>query len=157
MKKIIIALVAMVLTTGAFAQAPGGFGGGFGGGQFNPEEMVKRQADRMKETYKLNDEQYAKVLKFFQNQQKAQMERMQKMMEGGQPQQFDMESFRKEREAQQKAQSDSLKAIFTAEQFAEYEKQQKEMQERMRERQAQGGGQGFGGGFGGGMPMGGGF
>ena len=60
MKKLVFALVAMMITTCSFAQAPqGGFGGGMG--QFNPEDMAKRQADQLKTTCELNDEQYKKV------------------------------------------------------------------------------------------------
>ena len=49
MKKILFAIAALMVSTLSFAQ---GFGGGFGGGQgmnMNPEDMAKRQADRLKE------------------------------------------------------------------------------------------------------------
>ena len=101
--------------------------------EFKPEDMAARQADRIKETCKIDDEQYKKVLDIFLKEAKEQQEMMKKMQAGEQPN-FDPESFQKRREAQTKA----LKEILNEEQFAKYEKEQQEMRERM----MQGGGVG---------------
>ena len=58
MKKLLFAVAALMISTLSFAQ---GFGGGFGGGQgmnATPEEMAKRQADRLNEQLTLNKAQY---------------------------------------------------------------------------------------------------
>ncbi len=125
MKKIIMTLLALVLTTGAFAQ---------GFGDFNPEDMAKMQVDRMKESYKLNDAQYNKLLKFFKDSTKKMMEDMQN---GGGQGGFDMEAMQK----RMKAQNDTIKSVLTEEQFKAYEEDQKKMRERFQQ------GGGFGGGF----------
>ena len=118
MKKLVFAFVAMMIATCSFAQAPqGGFGGGMG--QFNPEDMAKRQADQLKTTCELNDEQYKKVKDYYVEQSKAQMEQMQKMMQGGQGggQQMDMEAMRKQMQERQEAQNKFLKGVLTEDQF----------------------------------------
>ena len=64
MKKLVFAFAAMMIAVCSYAQAPqGGFGGGMG--QFNPEDMAKRQADQIKTACELNDEQYKKVKDYF--------------------------------------------------------------------------------------------
>ena len=112
MKKLVIALVAMMITTCSFAQAPqGGFGGGMG--QFNPEDMAKRQADQLKTACELNDEQYKKVKDYYVEQSKAQMEQMQKMMQGGQGGgQMDMQAMQKQ--MQERHLSWAIPAIFAS-------------------------------------------
>ena len=111
MKKTLITIVAAVamLLGGAYsasAQMP----------DFNPEEMVKMIVDQMKETLKLTDEQYPKVMDL----QKKQMENMQKMFEGGG---FDMDAMQKQMEEHQAA----MKKILTADQFKKWEEQQAQM------------------------------
>lgn len=97
----------------------------FGGQMPSPEEMAKMQADQMKETVKLNDDQYAKVLVVY----KEQGEQMQKMFqEGGQP---DMGAFQKMHEEQDK----KLKEILTDEQYKKWNEHQQQMMQ-----QFQGGG-----------------
>ena len=136
MKKLVIALVAMMITTCSFAQ--GGFGGGMG--QFNPEDMAKRQADQIKTACELNDEQYKKVKDYFVEQSKAQMEQMQKMMQGGQGGgQMDMQAMQKQMQERQEAQNKFLKGVLTEDQFKKYETAQAE---RRRQFQGMGGGQG---------------
>ena len=132
MKRIITALVALVCTTCAFAQFPGGQMP-----EFKPEDMAARQADRIMETCGIDSVQYKKVLDIFLQGAKEQQEMMKKMQAGEQPN-FDPESFQKRREAQTKA----LKEILTEEQYKKYD----EEQQKMRERMMQGGGfGGFGG------------
>ena len=73
--KLLVA-AAMVLT-GSFvsnAQPGGGFGG-----QMDPEQIAKFRADDMKQTVKLTDDQYKKVVDLY----KAEMENMMKMFESG--------------------------------------------------------------------------
>ncbi|MBO4451593.1 MAG: hypothetical protein J5770_04155 [Bacteroidaceae bacterium] len=171
MKKLVFALVAMMITTCSFAQAPqGGFGGGMG--QFNPEDMAKRQADQLKTTCELNDEQYKKVKDYYVEQSKAQMEQMQKMMQGGQGGgQMDMQAMQKQMQERQEAQNKFLKGVLTEDQFKKYETAQAERRrqfqgmggggqggpqgQRPQGQRPQGGQGGFGGGFGGGFPGGG--
>ena len=163
MKKLVFAFVAMMIATCSFAQAPqGGFGGGMG--QFNPEDMAKRQADQLKTTCELNDEQYKKVKDYYVEQSKAQMEQMQKMMQGGQGggQQMDMEAMRKQMQERQEAQNKFLKGVLTEDQFKKYETAQAERRRQFQGLGGQGGPQGQRpqgqrpqggqGGFGGGFP-----
>jgi len=152
-----------MIATCSFAQAPqGGFGGGMG--QFNPEDMAKRQADQLKTTCELNDEQYKKVKDYYVEQSKAQMEQMQKMMQGGQGggQQMDMEAMRKQMQERQEAQNKFLKGVLTEDQFKKYETAQAERRRQFQGMGGQGGPQGQRpqgqrpqggqGGFGGGFP-----
>ena len=163
MKKLVFAFVAMMIATCSFAQAPqGGFGGGMG--QFNPEDMAKRQADQLKTTCELNDDQYEKVKDYYVEQSKAQMEQMQKMMQGGQGggQQMDMEAMRKQMQERQEAQNKFLKGVLTEDQFKKYETAQAERRRQFQGMGGQGGPQGQRpqgqrpqggqGGFGGGFP-----
>ena len=88
------------------------------GGQMpSPEEMAKFQADQMKQTVNLNDDQYNKVLVVY----KEQGEKMQKMFQGGgQP---DMSEFGKMQEEQNK----KLQEILTPEQYKKWDEHQQEM------------------------------
>lgn len=128
MKKMFFVLAAMFLSLTASAQFP----------QFKPEDMAKRQAEQMKETCKLNDDQYKKVYDYYLGETKTMMARMDSIMNagGGMPQ-FNPQDMQKRQEAQDKV----LKGILTEEQFAAYKKAQQERMERMR----QGGFGGFGG------------
>lgn len=124
MKKILMAIVALMITTGAFAQ-------GFGGGQFNPEDMAKMQAQHIQEVCKTDTAQTRKITEYFVKSTKEMMKAMQEGGQGG----FDMEGFRKRQEAQTKF----LKETLTEEQYKLYEEDQKKMMERFQQ-----------GGFGGG-------
>ncbi|MBQ0020804.1 MAG: DUF4890 domain-containing protein [Bacteroidales bacterium] len=138
MKKLFFALVAMFMTLTASAQF-----------QFNPEDMAKRQADRIKEDCQLNDDQYKKVLDYYTAESKAMMARMDSIRNAGGMQQgqgqgrrgWNREEMQKRQEAQEKV----LKGILTEEQFTTYKKVQEERMARRRQ------GGGFGGGFGGGQ------
>ncbi len=103
-------------------------GGGFGA-PMDPAQIAKFRADDMKQTVKLTDEQYTKVVDLF----KAEMEAMQKAFSSGQMPQMDQ--MQKQREEQQK----KLQAILTKEQFEAWTKHEQEMMQRMMS----------GGGFGG--------
>ena len=133
MKKIILAISIMLATVGAQAQGQRR--------EFNPEQNATRQADRIKETCKTNDEQYKKLYDLFlaeAKRQKAQMDSLRAAgaQGGGMRGNFDREAMQKRRDEQ----NAKIKAILTPEQYAAYEEAQKQMQERRRQ----------GGGFGGG-------
>lgn len=98
-------------------------------GNFNPEDMAKRQADQAKETCKLDDAQYKKVLELFTNQTKQMMARMDSIRNAGGQMQFDPADMQKRQEEQNKA----LKAILTEEQFKAYQKAQEERMARFRQ------------------------
>ena len=74
MKKILFAIAALMVSTMSFAQ---GFGGGFGGGQgmnMNPEDMAKRQADRLQEQLELTKVQYDSIYNYYLASSKANKE-----------------------------------------------------------------------------------
>lgn len=126
MKKIILTLIVALCAVVANAQ---------GFRQMNPEDMAKRQAERIKETCGINDEQYAKIYDLYLAQSKQTQAMMDSLRaqanNGGERPRFD-------REAMQKRQDEmnaKIKAVLTEEQYAKYE----EMQKQMRERRGQGG------------------
>ncbi|MCQ2226901.1 MAG: hypothetical protein MJZ01_03200 [Bacteroidales bacterium] len=86
----------------------------------SPEEMAKMQADQMKETVSLSEEQYAKVLVIC----KEQSEEMQKLFQEGQP---DFSAFGKLQEDQNK----KLKEVLTEEQFKKWDEHMQEMRRNM--------------------------
>ena len=141
MKNVIKLLVAgVMLVAGSFvsmAQPGGGRPGGQGGRQFDPAQMAQRRADMMKESLKLTDAQYAKVLEMYKEESEA----MQKQMQSGERPLMDRETMEKQREEQNK----KLKAILTEEQFKTWTAQQQEMRRGF-------GGPGGPGGPGGGRP-----
>ena len=115
MKKLILMIMVAFATVGAYAQF-----------NFNPEDMAKRQAENLKETCALSQEQYDKVLKLYlDNGKKMQAERDSIQKAGGDPR-GNMESFR----ARQEKNNAELKKILTEEQYAKYEEAQKKMRER---------------------------
>lgn len=128
MKKILLALVAMTLTLGVYAQGPQR-------GErreFKPEEMATRQAQRIKEACNVSDKQYEQLYNLFIEQGKA----MQKQMQAGEGQRMSREEMQKQFAEREKA----IKAILTEEQWTAYEKMQQE------QRQRRGGGPGRQGG-----------
>lgn len=133
MKKFFMAVAMALVSVCASAQ---------GFGQFNPEDMAKRQATTLKDSCGINDEQYKKVLELYTAQSKEMQKQMQEAMQngGGMGAGFDMEAMQKRQEAFNK----KLKEVLTEEQFKKYtimqENQRKRMQQMM---------QNMGGGFGG--------
>ena len=121
-----LGLLALVLTTCAFAQGPGQRPQR----QMDPEEMAKMQADRIKEVCKVDDGQYKKIVDYMVKDMKEMTEQM---SQGGGFGGFDMEGMQK----RMKAQTDFLKSVLTKEQFAAYEEDQRKMMEQF-------GGGGFG-------------
>lgn len=146
MKKLSLVLSLLMVATISFAQAPGGQGGFGGQMNMNPEDMAKRQAERLQQQLELNKTQYDSLYVFFLAQSKEQQKQREQMMNqgGGQPQQMDMEAMMERFQKQREVQEAKLKTILTEAQFKKYQDQQAEMR-------ANGGG--FGGGFGGGQGM----
>ncbi len=111
-----------------------------GFGQFNPEDMAKRQATTLKDSCQLNEEQYKKVLALYTEQSQEMMKQMQNgggMGMGG----FDMEAMQKRQEAFNK----KLKEVLTEEQYKRYTVMQENQRKRMMQMMQNGGG--FGGGM----------
>ena len=111
------AIMSLVLACGvsiANAQMPGGQ-------MPSPEEMAKMQADQMKQTVNLNDDQYNKVLVVY----KESGEKMRKLFEGGggQP---DFSKFGEIQEEQNK----KFKEILTADQYKKWDEHQQQMRQQ---------------------------
>ncbi len=124
MKKILFAIMALAISTCAFAQPQQR-----GQRQFNPEDMAKRQVERIKNACQTNEKQDKALLDYFLRESKRQQEQWAKMQQGERPQ-GNREDFRAEMEKRQKAQNDTIKGILTKDQFAKYEKMQQEMRNR---------------------------
>ena len=126
MRKTLVKLfvAAALVIAGAF-NANAQMGGGF---QMDPDGIAKMIADDMKQTVKLDDNQYKKVVELYT----AQMKDMEKMFSSGQMPAMD------EMQKQQEEQTKKLKAILTKDQFEAWDKHQQEMMQQF-------GGGGFGG------------
>lgn len=123
MKKFFMAIAMVAISLTASAQ-------GFGG-QFNPEDMAKRQATMLKDSCGLNDKQYEAVLKLYIDQSKEMQKMMQEAMQNGGgmgPGAFNMEDMQKRQQEFDK----KLKAAITEEQYAKYQKMQENRMRRMR-------------------------
>ena len=152
MKKILFAIAALMVSTMSFAQGFGGFGGGQGM-SFEPEDMAKRQADRLKEQLELTQVQYDSIYNYYLASSKEQAARREQMQNGGQmPGEGDMQAMMEQMQKQRQAQEAKIKSFLTDDQKKKYDEAQ---EQRRQQRQQQGGQGGFGGfgGFGGGMPQ----
>lgn len=129
----IIAICAMLVCGAVAANAQPGFGGQ----QMNPEEMAKMRADRMKESLKLNNDQYTKIVELYKKESEEMMKMFQEN-QGGQP---DFSAMQKRREAQDA----ELKKILTEDQYKQYTEQQQQMRGRMGQGGPRPGGPGQGG------------
>ena len=115
MKKILFAIAALLVSTMSFAQ---GFGGGFGGGQgmsMDPEDMAKRQADRLKEQLELNQVQYDSIYNYYVANAKEQAARREQMQNGGgqMPAEGDMQAMMEQMQKQRQAQEEKIKSFLT--------------------------------------------
>ena len=117
-------VAAALVFAGAFT-ANAQMGGGF---QMDPDGIAKMIADDMKQTVKLDDTQYKKVVELYT----AQMKDMEKQFSSGQMP--DMDAMQKQQEEQNK----KLQAILTKDQYEAWNKHQQEMMQQF-------GGGGFGG------------
>lgn len=118
MKKMILSCIALVMAAGAMAQPR----------EFNPENMAKRQAERIKTTCNLSDAQYKSVLELFTKEAKERKAQMDSIRNAGGDfrQSFDREKMRAQRAEQEKA----IKAILTEEQVKAYDKMRAERRNR---------------------------
>ena len=128
MKRILVfALMIMLGLGSAFAQQRG---------NFDPEKMLQRQVDEMKQALNLTPDQVAKITPILKSAQEKQRAQMQKMREGGGD--FDREKMRAERQKMQAETDAKIKPILKGDQVNKLEtfrqEQQKRMQERMRNR-----------------------
>ena len=101
-----------------------------GFGQFNPEDMAKRQATQIKDSCGINDEQYKKVLALYTEQSKEMQKQMQEAMQNGGgmgPGMFNMEEMQKRQEAFDK----KLKEVLTEAQYKKYQTMQENRRKRM--------------------------
>ncbi len=124
MKKVILSLIVAMISVVSFAQQPGGQRR-----ELKPEETAKRRAEQVKESAKINDEQYKNVYDLFLKQAKDQQAKMKEAQQGERPR-FNREEMQKQQEATNKA----LKEILTPEQYAAYDKAQKERRQRFGQR-----------------------
>lgn len=142
MKKLFFAVALLMVSTFSFAQ-------GFGGGQrmnLNPEDMAKRNVDRLNEQVQLTKAQQDTLTTFFIAQSKIQQARREKMQQDGGGQQMGQgfrEEMMKEMQAQREAQTAKIKSVLTPAQFEKYQKAEEERRQQMGQ-----------GGFGGGAPQG---
>ncbi len=108
----------------------------------NPEEMVKRQTQRLVEELKLNKDQEAKVLAINKKYMENRSFDWQKMRDASDEERTKM---REEMRKVQEERSKEIKAVLTPEQAKLFDENQKKREEMMRN------GQGRMGGFGGGQ------
>jgi len=128
MKKILFAIMALAISTCAFAQQPQRGERR----QFKPEDMAQRQTERIKKACETNEKQDKALYDYFLRQANQMQAQRAKMQQGDrqQRQEGDRENFRAEMEKRQKAQNDTIKSILTKDQYAKYEKMQQEMRNR---------------------------
>ena len=125
MKRILLfALMVMLGLGSAIAQQRG---------NFDPEKMLQRQVDEMKQTLNLTPDQVAKITPILKSAQEKQRAQMQKMRDGGGN--FDREKMRADRQKMMAETDAKIKPILKADQVKKLETfrqdQQKKMQERM--------------------------
>jgi len=122
MKRLIgLTLAGLFAAFVAYAQPPGG------GGQFDPEEMVKRQTERMVEDLGLNADQTKKV-------EDLNRKYGAKMGELFQSAQGDREGMRAKMDKLREEKDAELKLILTEEQFVKYLEIEKKRREEFRQR-----------------------
>jgi Spy/CpxP family protein refolding chaperone len=151
MKKLSVWLVVFLMISGmTYAQERGGGqrpsrteqgrpGGQGNRGQFNPEEMLKRQTQRMVEELKLNKDQEQKLAAINKKYMEKQSGDWQKMRDAS------SEERAKMRESMQKMQAEKdkeIKAILTADQVKLYDDMLKKREEMRKNGQGRMGGPG---------------
>lgn len=117
MKRVTLLLTVLLTASIGFAQMPGGQM------NFKPEDMAKRQVDRLQESLKLEKAQYDSIYVFFLAQAKEQQKQREQMGQGG-GQQMDREAMMERFQKQRELQEAKLKSILTEEQFKKYQEQQ---------------------------------
>ena len=117
-QKIFLMVIGFLLTTLTFAQPPQG-------GQFNPEEMVKKQTQEMVDSLGLNEKQAEQAGTI----NKKYSEKMRTLFQEGRD--GDREAMREKMETMRTEKDAELAKVFTPEQFKKYkELEQKRMEER---------------------------
>ncbi len=114
-------LMSMLLFVGLAAQAQRGQGGQRAA-RLSPEEASKKQAETFQEELGLSDEQYKKTYDVLLAAAKSNAEKMTEMRSSGS---FDREAFQKMALEAQADKDKKLKEIFSATQWAGYEKWKK--------------------------------
>ena len=110
-----------------------GPGGGMGGGNFDPQAMIDRQMDELKEGLQLSDDQEKQVREIITSGFETMRKAREEMQDGG-----DREAMREKMQQMREEQNVKIKAVLSEEQFTKYEQIQEERRQRMR----QGGGPG---------------
>lgn len=142
MKKIFYSLLVLMMVLSVSCNqssqnnsqpASGGFGGGGNGpGNFDPQAMLDRQMEQMKERLNLKDDQ-EKQIRDIMAQGFDEMRKMrEEMRDGGGGGNF--EGMREQMQQMREEQNKKIKAILSENQWYEYEA----MQEEMRSRRGQG-------------------
>lgn len=114
-------LMSMMLFVGLAAQAQRGQGGQRAA-RLSPEEASKQQAETFQEELGLSDDQYKKTYDVLLAAAKSNAEKMTEMRASGS---FDRETFQKMALEAQADKDKKLKEIFSATQWAGYEKWKK--------------------------------
>lgn len=100
---------------------------------FDPEQMAKRQTDRLSEVLDLNNDQKKRVYDLhFETNKK--MRTLRERRQGG-----DFEEMRDEMGKIREEQNEKMKQILTGKQWGKYEEYLDERRERMRQRRPRGG------------------
>ena len=118
----------------------GGPGGGMGQGNFNPEEMAKRQSEELKGVLGLNSDQEKQIYDLTIESSKQ----MQKLRESMQANGGGFEGMREQMQQMREEQNNKIREILTNEQWEKYQTWQEERRSQK--------GQGRSGGFGGQRP-----
>lgn len=121
MKKLFFAVAALFVASVSFAQ---GFGGGMG--EFKPEDMAKRNVDRLKEQLKLTQAQSDSIYKIYLVQAQDMQKRFASMQQGGGQGQMQMPSEEERQKMQEtrQAQENKIKSFLTEEQKKQYDEMQ---------------------------------
>ena len=129
MKRILLFAMMIMLGIGStFAQQKKG--------NFDPEKMLQKQVDELKQALNLTPDQVTKITPILKSEQEKQRAQMQKMHEGGGK--FDREKMKADHQKMMAETDAKIKPIFKGDQVKKLEAfrqdQQKRMQERMHKR-----------------------
>ncbi|MEL6675738.1 MAG: hypothetical protein AAFR61_26255 [Bacteroidota bacterium] len=122
-KSFLILGVILSMVFSLQAQRPGGGQGRMGGQDFDPEKMVNRQVDRLKEAVGLDEKQEKKVRKLFMAQL-DEIDEIRDVAEG------DWEYMREEMGKVREQTNEKLQKILSEEQWTKYEAAMKEWREQ---------------------------
>lgn len=130
MKKLLLAVTALILSVNLSAQGPQRNSHR----EFDPEQMAVRVANEMKEELNLKDKQYREVYELYLKRGKEMKAEFAKFQGGRrnpqEGQQINREARREEMQKRQEAMNAELKKILTKKQYKKYEEMQKKQQQR---------------------------